>query len=77
MKDKVTKEDMKWLVSLGVLLVAGIWAIVRSDFTRDNLMNHIKFFYCILLFLAISGVAYMVVFKLKSKKEKENGSKKK
>jgi hypothetical protein len=77
MKDKVTKEDMKWLVSLGVLLVAGIWALVRSDFSSDNLINHIKFFYSLLLFLAISGVAYMIIFKLKSKKEKENGSKKK
>lgn len=70
------KEDMKWLVGLGVLLVAGVWAIVRSDFTQDNLMNHIKFFYCILLFLAISWVAYIIIFKIKSKKEIKNGSKK-
>jgi len=77
MKNKVTKEDMKWLVSLGGLLIAGVWAIVRSDFTQNNLINHIKFFYSLLLFLAISGVAYLVVFKLKSKKENKNGSKKK
>jgi len=77
MKKEITKEDLKSLFWFGITLVGGIWVICTRDFSGDNLANHIKFFYSVLLFVAISAVASLYLFKLKSKKEKENGSKKK
>jgi len=68
MGKKLTKGDAMWLVGMGITLITGLWVLWNANFSKTDIIMHIKLVYSLFLSLAIIVSAYYIVFKLEEKK---------
>lgn len=71
----LTRGERIWIVSIIISFIAGLWVLWTRDFSKDVLIYHIKFFYSILLFVAISIAIYFVMNGPKTKNKQRRGDK--
>lgn len=76
MKKKLSNPEKGLLITLALALGGGIWGIWATKFPIETIIYHLKFFYSLFLFIAISiGAYYLILKEDKTVKKITRGSK--